>query len=54
MDQNGYYAEKCNFFSTLKLKYTNLEIDPNQKYKHKVHYFVYKNQYFEKKWDWVH
>ena len=23
--QDGYYAEECHFFSTSKLKYTNLE-----------------------------
>ena len=27
-DQDGYYAEKCNFFSsTLALKYTNSKTD---------------------------
>ena len=27
-DQDGYYAEKCHFFSTLELKYINLKTGP--------------------------
>ena len=31
MDQDGYYAEKCHFFSTSELKYTNLKTGPIKK-----------------------
>ena len=30
-DQDGYYAEKCHFFSTLEPKYTNKKNQFDQK-----------------------
>ena len=27
--KDGYYSEKCHFFSTLELKYTNFKTGPN-------------------------
>ena len=28
MDEDGYYADYCHFFSALELKFTNLKTDP--------------------------
>ena len=49
-DQDGYYAEKCHFFSTLELKYINLKTGSIKRKKNVLHYFVFKSHYFETNW----
>ena len=44
-DQDGYYAEQCNFFSRLWTLNTPIYKQARSKEKNVVHYFVYKNHH---------